>query len=173
MIHGQKVGLRAVEFRDLEQLLEWRNRPDYRRFFRENRELNFDQQKTWFFEKVIKDQSTRMFSIVRLEDGKLLGACGLCYIDWVNGNADFSIYIGHDGLYIDDDYAHRAGDLLIQYAFNEIRLHRLWCEVYSFDTQKQLLLQRLGFQVDGRHRQTYWQDGQWNDSIFFSLLETD
>ena len=32
--------------------------------------------------------------IMDLVDNKVLGACGLCYIDWINRNADFSIYIG-------------------------------------------------------------------------------
>lgn len=170
MIKGEKIGLRAVEFRDLNQLQEWRNKPEFRQFFRENRELNFEQQKNWFHEKCLKDPKTRMFSIVSLGEEHLIGACGLCYIDWVNGSADLSIYIGHNGLYIDDVYAPDAVETLVQYAFEEMRLHRLWTEVYSFDEKKQALFRSLGFQVDGIHRETYWKDGKWNDSVFFSLL---
>ena len=40
-----------------------------------------------------------------LATGRLLGACGLCYIDFINRSADFSIYIGADDLYIDELYA--------------------------------------------------------------------
>lgn len=170
MIRGEKVALRAVEFTDLQKLLEWRNKPQFRQFFRENRELNWEQQKSWFFDRVMKDPNTRMFSIVRLSDGLLLGACGLCYIDWVNGSADFSIYIGHDDLYIDDTLAPEAAELLISYAFDQIRLHRLWAEVYEFDEPKRTFFKKLAFHQDGIHPQTVWQGGYWHDSVYFSLI---
>lgn len=39
MLTGKRTGLRAIEQQDLNQLLEWRNQPEYRRYFREYREL--------------------------------------------------------------------------------------------------------------------------------------
>jgi hypothetical protein len=170
VIRGQKIGLRAVEFDDLPQLLEWRNKPEFRQFFRENRELTWEQQLAWFSEKVIKAEDTRMFSVVSLDDGNLLGAAGLCYIDWVNGSADLSIYIGHEGKYIDDNLAPDALKVLIRHAFEELRFHRLWTEVYSFDEKKQKLFRDLGFSVDGEHRHTKWLKAKWYDSTIFSLL---
>ena len=50
MLTGEITGLRAIEESDLEQLLAWRNDPRMRRFFREYRELNMTQQKSWFDE---------------------------------------------------------------------------------------------------------------------------
>jgi len=40
MLKGNYVGLRAIECSDLPKLMSFRNRPEYRRFFREYRELN-------------------------------------------------------------------------------------------------------------------------------------
>ena len=170
MIYGDTVYLRALEFTDLAQLLTWRNKPEFRRYFRETRELNWEQQKAWFFSKCVNDPQTRMFAIVRHEDNKLLGACGLCYIDWVNGSADFSIYIGHDDHYLDDQYAPAAAELLKSHAFLDLRLHRLWAEVYSFDKKKQAFFEKIGFKVDGVHPQTTWHGGVWHDSVYFSLI---
>lgn len=170
MLKGQHVGLRAVERGDLPQLLEWRNRPDFRRYFREYRELGTDQQAAWYENSVLKDPSTRMFSIVALDDGRLLGACGLCYIDWVNRSADFSIYIGADGAYVDQVFAPDAARQLLAYGFDELNLHRVWAEIYSFDAIKADYLKSLGFRQEGRHRQTHWSEGKWCDSLFFGLL---
>ena len=55
MLKGNVVGLRAVEESDLNKLLEWRNQPEYRKFFREYRELSMKNQKMWFEQKVIQD----------------------------------------------------------------------------------------------------------------------
>ena len=89
MLKGEYVGLRSVEKNDLPILLEWRNQPEYRQFFREYRELNLENQNRWFDIKVMEDSSTIMFTIIDLQNGEILGACGLCYIDWINRNADF------------------------------------------------------------------------------------
>ena len=173
MIQGQLTALRAIEEADLPQLLAWRNQPELRRYFREYRELNTTQQRQWFEAKVNGDPGTRMFAITRRSTGQLLGACGLCYIDAVNRTADFSIYLGADGLYVDSHLAPDAAITMTRYAFDELGLNRLWSEIYAFDTAKAEFFQRLGFALDGRHRQTHWAEGAWHDSLYFSLLASD
>ncbi|MDF1680876.1 GNAT family protein [Ponticaulis sp.] len=173
MLTGEITGLRAIEESDLEQLLAWRNDPRMRRFFREYRELNMSQQKSWFDAKVNNDPATRMFAIVDLETKELMGAAGLCYIDGINRNADFSIYLGIDDLYIDEDYAPDAGRVLLRYGFEELNLHKVWAEIYSIDKPKQQLFYELGFTREGVHRETHWTEGQWVDSLFYGLLAKD
>lgn len=173
MLKGKYVGLRAIEKADLPQLLEWRNKPEYRRFFREYRELNSEQQNKWFESQAYNNPSIRMFAIEDLSNGKLLGACGLCYIDWVNRNADFSIYIGADDIYIDDRYAVDTGLIMIKYGFEELNLHRLWAEIYDIDEPKKKMFKTLGFTLEGTHRQTHWTEGKWVNSLFYGLLESE
>ena len=173
MIEGSRVGLRAIERDDLAPLLAWRNRPAFRRYFREVRELSSRQQHDWYETTVLNDPRTRMFAIVERKSSALLGACGLCQIDWVSRAADFSLYIGQDALYIDEIYAPDAGRTLLRYGFDELGLHRIWCEIYGFDDAKQKLLPRLGFTLDGRHRETHWAEGAWHDSLFFGVLDRE
>lgn len=170
MLKGSFVGLRAIERTDLSILLEFRNKPEYRSYFREYRELSVENQNVWYEENVMKNPKTIMFSIIELESNKLLGACGLCYIDWINKNADFSIYIGADNLYIDDKFAPDAALIMAQYGFKELGLHRLWAEIYDFDDPKMNFFETLGFKLEGRHRETHWSEGKWHDSLFYSLL---
>jgi RimJ/RimL family protein N-acetyltransferase len=173
MIEGRRTGLRAIERDDLPVLLEWRNRPGFRRYFREFRELGLAQQQAWYETTVLNDPRTQMFSIVELGTGRLFGACGLCDIDWINRTGDFSLYIGHDGVYIDEVYAPDAGRTLLRHGFEALGLHRVWCEIYGFDNAKQRLLPRLGFTLDGRHRETHWSEGAWHDSLFYGVLDRE
>jgi len=173
MLMGTWIGLRAIESSDLRQLLEWRNRPESRRYFREFRELSIEQQHLWFDKTVLNDSRTLMFAIVEHSSGKLIGACGLCYIDWINRSADFSIYLGVDDIYIDDKLAVDAGTVMARYAFDELGLHRLWSEIYEFDSAKIKFFGLLGFELDGRHRSTHWSEGSWHNSLFYGLLEDD
>ena len=173
MLKGKKVGLRAIEREDLPLLMEWRNQPEYRRYFREYRELSSIHQGNWFENKVMEDNRTEMFAIVELSTGKLIGACGLCYIDWINRNADFSIYIGKGGLYIDDLYAIDAAKTMIKYSFEELNLHRLWSEIYDFDEKKQKMFEKLGFEFEGRHKEQHWTEGKWCDSFYYGMVKSE
>jgi len=173
MLTSELTSLRAIERGDLPQLLKWRNQPHFRRLFREHRELNMAQQERWFEQTVLTDPRVRMFAIIENERNLLSGACGLCYIDWVNRSADFSIYLGLDDLYIDDRYAPDAAKLMLTYGFNELGLHRMWAEVYDFDLKKRRFFEGLNFTVEGRHRETTWTEGGWRDSLFYGLLESE
>lgn len=173
MLNGTRTSLRAIERADLPTFLEWRNRPNFRRYFREHKELSSNDQERWFSEVVLGDNRVRMFSIVEAANGRLLGACGLCYIDWINRNADLSIYIGADSLYIDDVFAPDAGRVLLRYGFDELNMQRIWSEIYDFDDAKKRLFATLGFSLDGRHRQTHWTEGKWCDSLFYSILHDE
>ncbi len=173
MLKGRYIGLRAIERSDLAQLLEWRNQPEFRKYFREYRELNADSQNRWFETKAMNDSSIVMFAIVDLSDGELIGACGLCYIDWVNKSADFSIYIGKDNLYIDNKFAVDAAQVMMKYGFEELNLNRLWSEIYDIDKIKMKFFDILRFKLDGVHRQTHWTGGAWCNSLFYSFLKNE
>ena len=173
MISGKYVALRAIEKEDLSQLMVWRNEPALRKFFRETDEINSVNQEKWFNSINAKDSKHKMFAIVKLDSNELMGACGLCYIDWVNRSADFSIYLGYDNIYIDDIYAIEAAKLMKRYGFEILNLHRLWAEIYSIDEAKKRFFDILNFKLDGEFRETYWYENRWHNSLFYSLLNTD
>ena len=110
----------------------------------------------------------------RLEDGKLLGACGLLYTNWIIRSADFSFYIGHEEKYIDNaGYAEEAARLLIDYGFKNLNLHKIWMELYEFDNAKLEFFEKLNFKVDGILRDNAFEDGRYWNSKIISLLNTE
>jgi len=173
MLKGNHIGLRAIEENDLAVLLAWRNKPEFRIYFREHRELSMKNQKEWFESINKRDSGVRMFSIVRSSDSALMGACGLCYHDPINRSADLSIYLGQDDLYIDEKYAPDAARVLLRYGFSELNLHRVWAEIYDMDEKKKKFFETLGFQLDGRFRESHWTQGKWCDSLFYGILQRE
>ena len=174
MLRGKKIYLTSIEKEDLEPLRNWRNREDYRKYFREYREISKDMQQRWYESKVLADNSTIMFAIRDLETDELLGCCGLCYINWVNRNSDLSLYIGKDFAYIDHDgIAKEACKLMFRYGFGELGLEKIWTEIYEFDKPKYELYQELGFHEDGILRKQYFHDGKWWNSYMLSLLSEE
>lgn len=173
MIQGEKVYLKSIESEDLNQLMEWRNSPYLRRYFREYREINLAMQQNWY-NKIIEDKNSLMFSIFESGTDKLIGCCGLCYINWVHRYAELSIYIGVDNIYIDESgSAKETCRLLFNYGFNELNLHKIWSEIYEFDLKKKELYESLGFSQDGVLRDNYFHEGKWWHSIVLSLLSSE
>lgn len=174
MINGEKVYLAAIEKSDLPKLMEWRNKPSFRKHFREYREINLDMQEKWYEDKVIGDKSTIMFSIKSVENHELLGCCGFCYINWIHRYADLSLYIGWNNTYIDNEgYALEACKLLFNYGFSELNLNKIWTEIYEFDNKKKKLYESMNFKVDGVLRQNYFYNGKWWNSYILSLLKDE
>lgn len=176
MLSGELVGLRAIERADLAQLLEWRNAPQLRRFFRERHELGSEDQLAWFEALGAergRPRETLMFAIERLVDGELLGACGLCRIDWIGATAELSLYVGAGLAYVDDEIAPEAAGILIAHAFDELNLNRLWVEVYAFDEAKAALVEALGFELEGTLREHRFHAGAYHDSLMYGLLDDE
>ena len=129
MLLGNRVGLYAIEHADLPQLKQWRNTPGIRKYCREFRELSMDQQERWYEESVIKNPDVLMFAIRKLKNDSLLGCCGFNHVNWVHRRAEMSLYIGVDGVYIDDNgYADESMALLLDYGFNELGMQRIWTQ---------------------------------------------
>lgn len=174
MFRGTKIYLDTINREDLSKLMYWRNLPEYRKHFREYRELNMDMQIRWYETKVINDHTTEMFAIRLNDTNELIGCCGLCYINWVHRNADLSLYIGWEKSYIDNKgYAKEACELLFNYGFKELGLQKIWTEIYCFDTKKMELYSSLGFHKDGELRNQYFYGGKWWNSYMLSLLESE
>ena len=168
MIKGNNVYLSALEKQDLPLLMQWRNKPEFRMHFREYRELNSDMQMNWYNSRVMSDPGTIMFAIHRLKDNQIIGCCGICYINWINRCGDISLYIGQTYL---DEFAEEALKMLLNYAFNDIGLHKLWAEIYELDKMRKDLFSKLQFNLDGVQRDHYFWNGTWHDSSLYSILE--
>jgi len=155
------VILRALEPEDLPQLRDWRNDEELRPTFREHRLLNMINQHDWL-EHVSRSYKVEMFGI---EVEGLVGVCGLCNINWVNRTAEISIYVvGFPGI------AAQALDLLIDKAFKEFNLHRLWAEVYEFNTANIELFEGSGFQLEGMLHEHVFKQGKYHNCLMYGLV---
>jgi len=171
MITGKKVYLSNLDRSNLEQLRQWRNNPELRQYFREYREISQDMQTAWYESRVLNNSNQVDFEIHDLETGKLIGHCGLYYINWAYRTAEFGIYIG------DFDYRGKgAGSdslrTLIKYGFEDLNLNRIWAEVYTNNSALDMYT-HIGFQVEGVMRQTVYKNGQYFDSTLIGMLKSD
>lgn len=171
MIDGKKIFLAAVERENIEQLRQWRNNPSLKKYFREYREISSYMQENWFKNKVIGDSEQVNFEIHDGESNKLIGHCGLYYIEWIHRHAEFGIYIGDDE-FRSGGYGSDALRTLVGYGFNDLNLNKIWCEVYDNNDALQVY-EHIGFVYEGKMRQNYFNEGKYWDSHILSMLRSD
>ncbi|MDG3443101.1 GNAT family N-acetyltransferase [Nitrospirillum amazonense] len=75
-----------------------------------------------------------------------------------------------DPAVLDRGLGMRAMRLLFPYAFGPLGLHRIGLRVLAINTRAVHCYEKLGFQIEGRERQTYSLMGQWHDSLVMGLL---
>ena len=84
--------LEAIEEKDLEQLRYWRNLPEYRKYFREYREISQAMQERWFRDVVNGSDTTIMFAIRMLDNNELMGYLGAVVFVILTGCTGILIY---------------------------------------------------------------------------------
>lgn len=166
MLEGENVKLVAIQESDIVTFGHWRNLGYIRRYTREFRPLTVLNQKRWF-EQCRDDPSTIMFSII-VED-MLAGCCGLTYIDWKEGGAEVSIYMGSEK-WEEGKEASETLRMLLSYGFCELRLHRIYRIVYAYNVDHISFLERNDFKLEGRHREARFLDGSYHDELVYGIL---
>ena len=70
-------------------------------------------------------------------------------------------------------YGTEAGRAVVDWAFDEVGLHRISLEVYAFNPVAQRSYGKIGFVVEGRARDALYWDGAWVDAVRMAMLDTD
>jgi RimJ/RimL family protein N-acetyltransferase len=172
MFEGKSVSLRALEKEDLEILKEWRNSKHVRKSTREYKLLNMINQKNWF-ESIHQLNPPReiMFGILNKRK-KLIGVTGLTYIDWKNRNSEISIYFYTKNWQTKSE-AKEVINLILEYGFEELNLHRLYVEIFSLMKENIKLFSNLKFIKEGELREKIWRKNKWWNTIIFSKLSSE
>ena len=112
------------------------------------------------------------FAIVSKEDDKLIGNCGLMDTDYKDGTSTIGIFIGEEE-YRGKGLGAEVISLLLDYGFNELRLHNIDLAVFDFNERAIACYKKLGFKEYGRRHECYFLDGKWHDEIWMEVLEND
>ena len=171
MIIGNKIILSKPVREDMPKLLEWRNNPNHRKYYREYRESNIEDQITWYENIMMKDPSWHHFVVKPINSNKIIGVVFLNHIHPVYKTGEFGITLG-DPEYRGKGYGRDMLETLIKYGFEELNLNRIWCEVYS-NNDSMHLYRKIGFKDEGVLRQHVFKNGEYLDSYVLGMLKTE
>lgn len=171
MLSADKVRLRPIEERDLATLYLWMQDAALLRSINRTEETTWSSHIDWY-RRLLHDESQILFSVEAVEDGMLVGQCGLKKLDYKNRKAELWIFIG-DSAMRGKGYGSEAVKDLITHAFRERGLNRLYLYVVDFNPRAELFYEKLGFRREGVFRQDICADGIFHDTIHMAILREE
>ena len=101
--------------------------------------------------------------------GRLIGHVGLYKIDKVAKKTELGILIADDESR-GKGYGTKVTKLMVNYAFNELGLHKVTAEVLSENLPSISMFKKCGFLVDGCLRDDIFKNGRFYDVLCMSIL---
>jgi len=117
--------------------------------------------------QAFQDEDRKIFSI-RSRDGQHLGE-GQLLIEPPLLEAQVFVIIGRKDLW-HQHYGTGALLKLLDHAFWDHRLHRVWADVPEYNQPALQMFRQVGFVLEGHLRGTHRKDGQWYNSSAMGLL---
>jgi ribosomal-protein-alanine N-acetyltransferase len=126
---------------------------------------------TAFLERCRRADSVCCF-VCRITDGAIAGAINLSQI---YGGGFQSAYLGY---YVGEPFAGRgylteALQLMLRYAFADLKLHRLEANIQPGNVASLALVKRAGFVREGYSKHYLKIDGRWRDHERWAILVED
>lgn len=125
-----------------------------------------------FVKNITESNQSKSYIIEEIESNKAIGVTSLINMDYGNRNAECIIDIG-DKNYWGKGFGKEAFQLLLDYAFNELNLHKVYLRVFSFNERAIKLYQKLGFDEEGELKEQFYRNGAWHDIKMMGLFQKD
>ena len=168
------VILRPFEERDIEFVYSCKNNQEINKMIvGNNNKISYDEASRWVHNCMKGDRPDLKFWAVATNnpEKKIVGWVSLSEINFDNKSACHHGLVIGDSSYNDGMAMYEAMLLSIDYAFNELKVHRLYGCCLSEHKITPLLMQTLGFTLEGKRRDGCYKSGRFYDINDYSLLD--
>ena len=170
---GRLVYLRPAERTDVPIFVRWLSDARTTENLLLRSPISLAMEERWFDDLLEHHGRDRWhFVICRLEDGRAVGAIDLHEIDLTNGGAGLGIVIG-DAADRGMGYGSDALDALIDFGFEELRLERVWLDVYERNPGARRMYERVGFVHEATFRHGVYKGGGFQDVQRMAILRSE
>ena len=173
ILRNGQVFLRPLEREDLELAETWFADADVAEGFNARVPWSTTAQQRWFEESQEQQGTSAWFFVICLRvDGRPIGFTSLGSVDHPNGSAELFIAVG-DGADRGRGLGTETMQTVLDFAFGELRLHRVFLRVFAYNTGAARLYERLGLTREVTMREALHRHGQYHDVHVMSLLRSE
>ncbi|WP_267640760.1 GNAT family N-acetyltransferase [Haloarchaeobius amylolyticus] len=166
-LRGDRLALRSVEPSDLDFLRHHQNDPAMRGSLTRSFPQTIADAESFLDSVTVREN----LAFVAIHAGERVGFVALFDVEHVPGRARLGYWVvpEHQG----EGYATEMVDLVVEYAFDELRLHKVTADTLAANEASQRVLEKLGFDREGVLREHEYIDGSFVDSHLYAILRSD
>lgn len=169
VLQGDRIFLRRLTEDDAsEDYVRWMNDPDINQYL-ESRFYTHTIESTKSFIRSVTNKNNYQFGIFVKETGKHIGNIKIGSINQYHRYADIGFLIGEKD-YWGKGIATEAIRLATDFAFNSLKLHKLWGGLYSSNIGSLRAFQKNGYEQEGIKKSQYFLNGVYYDDIMFGKV---
>ncbi|MCG4585424.1 GNAT family N-acetyltransferase, partial [Anaerosalibacter bizertensis] len=163
------VSIRRFEQKDIQNKIKWINDNSNNKYLHYDLPLEYDKTLNWFINN--KGRKDRFDAIIEV-DGVPVGLIGLLSIDKKNSKAEYYITLGEDK-YKGKGIAKLASIKLIKYAFEEIRINKIYLFTEIENKSAQRLFEKIGFRKEGLLKEDIKNGNEHVDRYVYGICKDD
>ena len=168
ILDGEKIFLRPIQMEDTPLIVKWRNNKIVRNNFVFQETFTNEMHENWMRTKVASGDVVQ-YIIVAKEENLPIGSIFFRDIDSKNYSAEYGIFIGEDSAR-GKGYGSEAARLFVSFGFSKLNLHRIMLRVFADNLQAIQSYHNAGFQKEGIARDMVYQNGEYRDMVFMSII---
>lgn len=173
VVHGRLVYLRPGERDDVATFAAWMSDLRTMANLASRGPISRAQEERWFEAMTTRQGGTDwFFAICLLADDRLIGTAGLFQVDPINGGAGFGISIG-DPADRGRGYGTDATEAIVAFAFDWLRLERVWLDVHADNPGAIRSYEKVGFVREATLRRAHYRAGRYLDTHRMAILREE
>ena len=174
LIETERLLLRNIDLQDLDTFLEYRNDPFVASYQSWEPNLKRKQVSEFIYElqkqKIGEPGKWNQIVWILKENMVHIGDCAL-KVHENNMQAELGFTLSRN--YQGKGYAYEATGALINYAFEELNLHRVFSITDCKNTSAIKLLKTLGMRQEGHFIENIFFKGSWGNEYLFAILQKE
>ena len=112
---------------------------------------------------------TWQLAIIRRDDGRLIGSCGIRIDDPQLGEANIGYELNPEDW--DQGFATEAARAILDFGFGELALHRIYADCIADNAGSAKVMEKLGMRREGHLRQNQRFKERWWDTLIYAVLD--
>ena len=169
MLENDKIILREISSNDTQNILRWRNSEEVKKYFCMQEDLTKESHE-WWLENIVKTGEVIQYTIYDKEHDVDLGTVYIRNIDKVDCNGEFGIYIGEPS-YRNSGIGKSAMKLICDYAFQTLKLHKIYLRVLESNERAISVYLKNDFQKEGVFKEhVYHPQRGFQNLVFMGKL---
>ncbi|MFW6083312.1 MAG: GNAT family N-acetyltransferase [Thermoplasmatota archaeon] len=170
-IKGERIDLRTVEKEAIPFLKRNINDPKVRKDLGQHKPYNRKKEED-FIENIANGKDDQIHLLITdSEDEERIGMVSLFKVNKNSGNAEIGLWITPE--HQEEGFGTESTELIVQYGFDELRMHRLHAKVFDDNPRSINIWEKLNFKKEGVMREASFKNGKYVNVLIYGLLKKE